>query len=349
MARHGNTSEGITDDWPASAGHYTGAAGDDDSSHCSEVESLPSFGLPVESAVSQGWSSGTAHQGPFRAPASTLFGAAPRSDAPSAAWRGRAGIQYRPVDLPPDCRIDQTSVSRSVPRRSLATVAQKPRFLRPETRTQSPRTRRVSHSCLDRARLAPAQKKAAHCRGTLVFIDETGVFLTPFVRRTWAPRGQTPTLRTRTRHHRHLSLIGAITISPRRRHLGWYLHFHANRSIRQEQVIAFLRDLLRHLRREVFLIWDRLNAHRGKKVRAFLARQPRLHTNFLPPYAPELNPNEYGWAYLKCNPLANYAPEDLSELKTKAKRAAARIQKQQGLLRGFIRATGLPLRLPRRG
>jgi putative transposase len=348
MAWHGNTPERIRDDWSVSTGRGTGAKGDDYSSCCPEGGSLPSFGLPVESAVSQAWAGWTDHEGPFGASSSTLFDAAPRFDTAAAARRGRAGVQHRPVDMPTDCRIDQPFVSRAVPCRSLATVAQKPRFLRSEARTQSPRTRRTRHPCLDRTRLAPAQKKAARCRGTLVFIDETGIFLTPFVRRTWALRGQTPTLRTRTRHHRHLSLIGAITISPRRRHLGWYLHFHANRSIRQQQVIAFLRDLLRHIHSEVFLIWDRLNAHRGKKVRAFLAHQPRLHANFLPPYAPELNPNEYGWAYLKCNPLANYAPEDLSKLKTKTKRAAAHIQKQQGLLRGFIRATGLPLRLPRR-
>jgi transposase len=169
----------------------------------------------------------------------------------------------------------------------------------------------------------------------------------PFVHRTWAPRGQTPVLQTRTRHHRHLSLIGALTISPQRYRLGWYLHFHADRSIRQEQVIAFLRDLLRHLRGPVFLIWDRLNAHRGKKVQAFLARNQRLQTDFLPPYAPELNPNEYGWSYLKCHSLANYAPEQLTELETTTRRAVANVQTEQALLRSFVKATKLPIRFPR--
>jgi putative transposase len=202
---------------------------------------------------------------------------------------------------------------------------------------------------MDCSSVAANQKKAARHRGTLVFVDETGIFLMPFVRRTWAPRGQTPTLRTRTRHHRHLSVIGGITISPRRRHLGWYLSFHANCSIRQEQVIAFLRDLLRHVRGELFLIWDRLNAHRGKQVQSFVAKHPRLHVEFLPPYAPELNPNEYGWSYLKCNPLANYCPDELAELETKAKQAGERVRGQQELLRSFVRATGLPLRMKSKG
>lgn len=192
--------------------------------------------------------------------------------------------------------------------------------------------------------MAAHQKKVAACRGTIVFIDESGVFLAPLVQRTWAPRGQTPILKTRTRFHRHLSLIGGISISPRRRRLGWFLKFH-DQSIRQEQVITFLRDLLRHLRGEVFVIWDRLNPHRGKKVQAFRAHHPRLHIEFLPPYAPELNPNEYAWSYLKCRQLANYCPQDVAELRSTVKSKTASFRKHQHLLRGFIRATKLPLRL----
>lgn len=89
------------------------------------------------------------------------------------------------------------------------------------------------------------KRLAARRRAHLVFIDKTGFLLSPVVRRTWAPRGQTPTLRQRTRHHRRVSAIGGLSISPRRRRLGWYLVFHLDRSIRQEQVIDFLRHLLR--------------------------------------------------------------------------------------------------------
>lgn len=148
-----------------------------------------------------------------------------------------------------------------------------------------------------------------------------------------------------TRHHRHLSLIGAITISPRRRRLGWYLNFHPDQSIRQEQVIEFLRGLLRHVRGHLFLIWDRLNAHRGKRVRCFIAKHQRLHVEFLPSYAPELNPNEYGWSYLKCRKLANYSPDNLEALAHAVQTKTNEIQGQQTLLCGFLRATKLPLRL----
>jgi len=71
-------------------------------------------------------------------------------------------------------------------------------------------------------------------------------------------------MRQRTAHHRRVSGIGGLSISPRRRRLGWYLHFHSDRSVCQEQVVGFLRDLLHHIHGPVVVVWDRLGAHRGK-------------------------------------------------------------------------------------
>jgi len=164
------------------------------------------------------------------------------------------------------------------------------------------------------------------------------------VRRTWAPRGQTPILRQRTRHHRRVSAIGGLSISPRRRRLGWYLQFHLDRSIRQEQVIDFLRHLLRHLSGPLVVVWDRLSAHRSRALREWLRRCRRVHLEYLPGYAPELNPNEYGWAYLKNNPLANYCPTDVDELHSRVVEVAGEARGQQALLRSFVHATGLPLK-----
>jgi len=167
----------------------------------------------------------------------------------------------------------------------------------------------------------------------------------PVVRRTWGLCGQTPVLRHRTRHHRKISAIGGISISPHRRRLGWYLHFHRDEAIRQEQVIAFLRHLLAHLRGPVIVVWDRLGAHRGAQVRTYAAGQPRLRLETLPAYAPELNPNEYGWSHLKYGTLANFYPHDLDELERSVFVAAVGVQSQQALLRSFVHATELPIRL----
>jgi transposase len=85
------------------------------------------------------------------------------------------------------------------------------------------------------------------------------------------------------------------------------------RDIRQEQVIDFLRDLLGHLDGPIIVAWDRLASLRSRILRLWL-RCRRLHLESLPGYALELNPNEYGWACLKGNPLDNYCPHDVEQL-----------------------------------
>ena len=74
-------------------------------------------------------------------------------------------------------------------------------------------------------------------------------------------------------------------------------------------LVPFLRALTRHLRGAVIVVWDRLPGHRAQVVTAYLHRQPR-DVALLPAYAPQLNPVEILWAYLKSNPLANFAASD---------------------------------------
>jgi tRNA U34 5-methylaminomethyl-2-thiouridine-forming methyltransferase MnmC len=74
-------------------------------------------------------------------------------------------------------------------------------------------------------------------------------------------------------------------------------------------------------------------------------RSRSIHAAFLPPYAPELNPVEMFWSYLKMNPLANHAAPDAGELAGRAERHARHIAGDQLLLRSFLQATPLFLRL----
>ena len=169
--------------------------------------------------------------------------------------------------------------------------------------------------------------------------------MAPLVRRTWAPVGQTPILRQRTRSHQKVSAAGVLTISPKRCRLGLYVALYPNANIKSPVLVTFLRALRRHVRGPLILIWDRLNAHRARVTQAYLARCPQIRTVLLPAYAPELNPVEYVWGNFKGGPLANFAPEDADELAHVALRHVRVIARQQGLLRGFVRASGLPLRL----
>lgn len=166
------------------------------------------------------------------------------------------------------------------------------------------------------------------------------------MRRTWAAAGVTPVLYQRLRSYKHLSAIGALSISPRRRRLGFLWRLH-RQSIKQPEALDFLRQLLRHLRGSVVLIWDRLPVHRAAGIRRFLAKHPRLHIEFLPPYAPELNPVEYAWSWLKMNPLANRCAQDIDDLTDAATDATHQMVSSQRLLTGFFHATKLPFRFHR--
>lgn len=168
----------------------------------------------------------------------------------------------------------------------------------------------------------------------------------PLVRRTWAMTGRTPILRQRLRSYKNVAAIGALTISPGRRRLGLFFRLHPGETIRQAQALEFLKGLLRHLRGQVVLLWDRLPVHRGGEVRRFIDAHPRLHVEHFPSYAPELNPVEYLWGWLKTNPLANRCAPHLDALTEDVRNASEPVSTNQTLLRSFIAAIRLPIRFP---
>lgn len=191
--------------------------------------------------------------------------------------------------------------------------------------------------------LAPSKKNAARLKAHLVFLDESGLLMTPLLRRTWARVGQTPVLYQRTRHREKVSVIAAVTISPRRQRVGLYFSLFPNMNVNAEVVIWFLRQLRSQLCNPMIIIWDRLKAHRARLTKDFLAQQSTIHTAFLPPYAPELNPVESLWGYLKMNPLANLAADDAEDLACLAEHSVKDLQKNEALLRSLIQNTPLSI------
>lgn len=187
----------------------------------------------------------------------------------------------------------------------------------------------------------PAVKKLRRLGAHLAFLDESGFLLIPHVRKTWAPRGQTPILRHRYAHDR-LSAIPALTVSPRRRHPALYVQFHPT-NIRSPEVVAFLQHLLRHLRGPIVLLWDDSRPHKSHLVERFLDRHPRLPVERFPGYAPELNPDEFVWTQLK-RAVANATPDNLSDLGTLLLREILRTRRSQPLLAACITASKLPWR-----
>lgn len=169
--------------------------------------------------------------------------------------------------------------------------------------------------------------------------------MAPLVRRTWMPKGNTPILKQQTRSYKKVSAIAAICINPTRDQVHLYFRFHADENINTNRAIAFLKQLLKQLQTPVVLIWDRLLVHRSVKMRQFIEKTKNLWMYFLPPYAPELNPVEPVWGYLKHNPLANFTPSDLKQLAQTARSHTRSLQHEQQHLQAFVKQTSLPIRL----
>ena len=190
--------------------------------------------------------------------------------------------------------------------------------------------------------MAARPKRARRLRAHLVLIDESGSLLTPLVRRTLAPRGETPILKHKSNHREKVSSIAALTISPSRGHLGLYFSTLINESFDNVAVGWFVRQLLRHMRGQVIVLWDRGPIHRGPEVRKLAQKFPRLTLEQLPPYAPELNPVEQIWRHLKWSRLCNLAPRDSRHLENLIFQELHMIRHDGQRLRTFFTASELP-------
>lgn len=165
--------------------------------------------------------------------------------------------------------------------------------------------------------------------------------LIPTVRRTWAPRGQTPILRHWLRRDR-ISAISGLSVSPLRHRLGLYYQWH-HKNLQRVEVCAFLRHLLRHLRGPVIVLWDQSTLHKGEPLRRLCRRVPRLHLEPFPAYAPDLNPDEGVWKLTKAE-LANGSPDDRYDLAFRLIDALESCRRSQAQLRGCVNHAGLSLR-----
>lgn len=98
-----------------------------------------------------------------------------------------------------------------------------------------------------------------------------------------------------------------------RQHMGLYFRCLPDANFDNIAVADFLRYLLKHLRGFVIVIWDNGRHHKGDAIRSFLRRNRRIWLEALPPYAPELNPDEGVWNQMRTI-MANGRPDNPREL-----------------------------------
>jgi len=94
------------------------------------------------------------------------------------------------------------------------------------------------------------------------------------------------------------------------------------------------------------LVWDNLASHHSRRMRAWVAGQDWLEVEYLPPYAPELNPVEGMWSSVKAKELANLGAKTMDGVSRAARRGLRRVQRAPELLLGFLGQGGLSLNQP---
>jgi transposase len=183
--------------------------------------------------------------------------------------------------------------------------------------------------------LAGPSSKAQSARRTVVWVDEAGFYLLPGLVRTYAPRGHTPILWVPCTRD-HLSVISGLT------HEGRLLLQVRERAFRGPEVVQFLQHLLRQIPGKLLVIWDGAPIHRAQPVQDFLAQgaAARLQLEQLPGYAPDLNPDEGIWHYLKHVELRNLCCADLNELRLELSLAVKRLRHKRHVLRGCVAECG---------
>lgn len=172
--------------------------------------------------------------------------------------------------------------------------------------------------------------QAAQVGATIYFADEAGIRSDYHAGTTWAPVGQTPVVHTTGKRH-SVNLISAI--SP-----GGTLRFSVvEGTLNGPKFVEFCRKLLHDTAGPVFLILDGHPVHHSKTVTNFAASTDgRLRLFFLPPYSPQLNPDEWVWKNVKHDRVGRAGIRDAKDLKAKALSALHRLQKLPHVIRGFF-------------
>jgi transposase len=189
--------------------------------------------------------------------------------------------------------------------------------------------------------MAAYQKKAKKARATILFTDESGFLMTPLLRTTQAPAGHTPVMVQRGRSRQKVSIVAALCRSTSSGHVRLIHEPFVDQYVDSLLYAEFVHRLLGVLRGPLVLIHDGASLHRGDWIDDLVEQFPRIEVHELPPYSPELNPVEQLWSWTKDKNLANFIPQDLTELAIAVDHTMNMATVQQSRLHGFFDATPL--------
>ena len=140
--------------------------------------------------------------------------------------------------------------------------------------------------------------------------------------------------------HDRLSVIAGLTLSARSGRIGLYFAIHKT-NVTAEEVEMFLRQMQPSLGHKLIVVMDRWAVHR--KAAKGLCADKWFWIEYLPPYAPDLNPVEHVWNHTKHGGLASCVPEDLLGVELETDWPITRARQHPELLWSFFHAAKLKL------
>ena len=175
------------------------------------------------------------------------------------------------------------------------------------------------------------EKHQRRWQAMLYLRDESGVYLNPVVGRTWAPKGKTPIIKV-SGSRQKLNLLSAISPAGR---LVFKIH---QKKIKSDEYVEFLTQITKyHSHRKIIIITDNASIHKSNLVRGFLKSNEKIFAiYYLPTYAPELNPDEHVWSYLKSYLLNAHQAKNIGELEDLTRKKMNSIGKKRRLISNFF-------------
>ncbi len=183
----------------------------------------------------------------------------------------------------------------------------------------------------------PKIRKEAQVEGASIFFGDEASVRTDFHSgTTWAPVGQTPIVHG-TGDRDSVNMISAISAQGK-------LHFQLldNQNVNSKIFIEFCEKLLHDIDGKIYLIVDGHGSHKSKETQAFVkSTDGRLKLFLLPPYSPELNPDEWVWKNVKYDRIGRMAARTRDEMRAGIKDAFARLVAGPELVRSFFKSPDL--------
>ena len=176
------------------------------------------------------------------------------------------------------------------------------------------------------------KKRAKQRNAQLLFLDEAGIQSDPALGATWGKRGKTPIVRT-SGQRQQINVVSAV--SP----YGAFRFILYPDKLNAEFFIEILKNFAKRSDRPIFFIVDGHPAHRANIVKKFVASMKgKIELHFLPPYAPDLNPDEFVWNHIKKNGVSKKPLRQNESLVERVSDDLINLKKDPALIRSFFKA-----------